>query len=129
MLNKNHVFWAKLQLKVVKLLPITLAFIHVLSSYLNYVDVDTLFLSFLGGISFLSLLFLYISSFAFKFCNYHRMFIHYLTTTEVINWMDYVIGIPLTDVRMLLVLMILYGITCFIALFMFLNKRDLKDAR
>ena len=122
MKKQISLFWAKLQLKVVRILPMLIAFIYVLSSVLNYFNIETMILNLLGGMSLLPLIFLYIASFAFRFCSYHRMFLHYITTADIINYMDYVIGIPISDSNILIVILILFGLTCFIALFLFLNK-------
>lgn len=123
MSKQISLFWAKLQLKIVKLLPMIIAFIYILGTVLNYYEVNTIMLNLLGGMSFLPLVFLYVASFAFRFCGYHRMFLHYIAASDCINWLDYVINIPITDLQYLILLVALYGITCFIALFMFLRKR------
>lgn len=121
MKKQVSLFWARLQLQVVKLLPMIIALLYVLNTILSYFDFNAMFLNFLGGMSFLPLVFLYISSFAFRFCEYHRMFLHYIATTGTINWVDYVFILPISDLHLLMLLMVLFGITCFIALFMFLK--------
>ena len=123
MKKQISLFWAKLQLKVIKVLPMVIAFIYILSTVLNYFDVNTTMLNIIGGMSFLPLTFLYIASFAFRFCEYHRMFLHYIAASDFVNWLDYVVNIPITDLQYLIMLVVLYGITCFVALFMFIRSR------
>ena len=123
MKKQISLFWAKLQLKIIKILPMIIAFIYILGTVLNYYDVNTVMLNLLGGMSFLPLVFLYVASFAFRFCEYHRMFLHYIAASDCINWLDYVINIPITNLQYLIMLVVLYGITCFVALFMFIRAR------
>ena len=123
MKGKISIFWAKLQLKVVKLLPMVIAFMYVLNTVLIYFGLTPTFLNLLGGMSLLPLLFLYISSYAFRFCNYHRMFLHYIATSDAFNWVDNLIGIPISNYTYFITLITLFGITCFIALFMFLKEK------
>ena len=42
-------------------------------------------LSYVGGISVISLIFLYLTSYMFRFCKYHRMFLHYIESA-IIYW-------------------------------------------
>lgn len=122
---KTQLFWTKLQLKVVKFLPMLIALIYILNTILLYLGISTTFLSLLGGISILPLISFYISSYAFKFCNYHRMFLHYIATSDAFNWIDNLIGIPVSNYVYFIILITLFGITCFIALFMFLKENRL----
>lgn len=41
--------------------------------------------------------FMYISSHVFKFCNYHRMFIHYIAIIELMNVTNWYFRIPITN--------------------------------
>ena len=43
------------------------------------------------------LVFLYLTSYVFKFCAFHRMFIHYYAFIELLNVTDYYIRIPISD--------------------------------
>ena len=60
--------------------------------------------------------FIYIASYLLKFCEYHRMFLHYIIIIYIINCIDYYIGIPLNDYN----LFILYSIITIISLFLIL---------
>ena len=52
-------------------------------------------LSYIGGISVIPLVFLYLASYMFRFCEYHRMFLHYIVFTWIINITDDYVGIPI----------------------------------
>ena len=58
-----------------------LAFITLLNSILSYFNIDLVILSYIGGVSLIPILFIYITSYTFKFCEYHRMFLHYIVVT------------------------------------------------
>lgn len=115
----------KIELLMLKLIPMILAFTALLNSILSYFDIDLYILSYVGGISIFTMVFLYLSSYVFKFCEYHRMFLHYVVITWIINIIDYYIGIPVTDLEYLCLQMIVAGISLFIILYLYVkhNKR------
>lgn len=59
-----------------------------------YYEIDTIWMSYVGGTSVLTLMFLYLSSYVFKFCEYHRMFLHYIVVCNVIDTIDVYYGLP-----------------------------------
>lgn len=65
----------KITVIVLKILPMLLAFITLLNSILSYFNIDLVILSYIGGVSLIPILFIYITSYTFKFCEYHRMFL------------------------------------------------------
>lgn len=62
----------KITVIVLKILPMLLAFITLLNSILSYFNIDLVILSYIGGVSLIPMLFIYIASYTFKFCEYHR---------------------------------------------------------
>ena len=111
----------KLELELLKVIPMILAFIALLNSILSYFDIDLYILSYIGGISIFTMIFLYLSSYVFRFCEYHRMFLHYVVATWVINIVDYYIGIPISDLEYLCLQMIIAGISLFIILYLYVK--------
>ena len=91
----------KIELRLLKIIPMILAFTALLNSILSYFNIDLYILSYIGGISIFTMVFLYLSSYVFKFCEYHRMFLHYVVVTWIINTIDYYIGIPINDLEYL----------------------------
>lgn len=75
----------KLELYLLKVIPSVLAFTTLLDTILFYFGINIEVLSYLGGVSFITLLFLFISSFTFKFCIYHRLPLYYTTIINCIN--------------------------------------------
>ena len=107
----------KIQLWVLKVIPMVLSLIVLLNIILSYLNVDTFILSYLGGVSLLPMIFLYISSYAFKFCSYHRLFLHYISLNWILNIYDYYIGIPLSDKKLLMFYLIITGLSIFLILY------------
>ena len=96
-----------------------LAFTALLNSILSYFNIDLYILSYIGGMSIFTMVFLYLSSYVFKFCEYHRIFLHYVVVTWIINTIDYYIGIPINDLEYLCLQMIIAGISLFIILLLY----------
>ena len=120
MLNKTLY---RVELYLIKTMPIVMCCIAILSTTLSYYDIDIPILSYIGGVSLLELLFMYVSSFAFKFCIYHRLPIHYLTIIWIVNLVDEFFRIPVTDKEFMLIHLIVAGI--FIILMLYF-KQSLK---
>ena len=112
-----------LEIKAIKVIPVLLALTAVTNTLLSYFDIDAPILSYIGGVSILPLLFLYLSSYAFQFCEYHRMFLHYVSLTWVLNIVDYYWGIPVSNKNLFLLYMIITGIFLFVILYLYLKSR------
>lgn len=113
----------KITVIVLKILPMLLAFITLLNSILSYFNIDLVILSYIGGVSLIPILFIYITSYTFKFCEYHRMFLHYIVVTWIINIIDLYIGIPINDLKYLCLQMIIAGISLFLILYFYLKRK------
>ena len=122
----------KIELGLMKVIPMILALTALLNSILSYFGIDLYILSYIGGVSIFTMLFLYLSSYVFKFCEYHRMFLHYIVSTWIINIIDYYVGIPISDLEYLCLQMIIAGISLFIILYLYVKsykKPTIKDSR
>ena len=113
----------KVTVIVLKILPILLAFITLLNSILSYFNMDLVILSYIGGVSLITILFIYVASYTFRFCEYHRIFLHYIVVTWIINIIDLYIGIPINDLEYLCLQMIIVGISLFIILYFYLKRK------
>lgn len=119
----------KIELYLMKTMPMLYALLSLLNTVLSYLDIDCVILSYIGSVSFITLLFLYITSYVFKFCEYHRVFIHYTTITWILNIIDLYIGIPISDVAYLGVQLIVAGICLFTILYLYVksNKKSSRE--
>ena len=100
----------KIELLLIKVIPFIIMFCYALNNILYYFDIEVIFLSTFSGLSILTWIFLYISSFVFKFCIYHRLPLYYILTIDIINYYDYLIGLPISDKRLFILDIIIIGI-------------------
>ena len=116
----------KIKLYLLKVIPMVMAFICLLNTILSYFNIDIIFLSYLGSCSILMIIYLYIASYVFRFCAYHRMFLHYIVVITGLNTYDFYIGIPINDLSLLIVYQIITGIFLFIILYFYVksNKKS-----
>ena len=66
---------------------------------------------------------LYVASYLFRFCWYHRIFIHYLMAKELVNITDWYVGIPITDEEMAELHMWITGVFLAIAITKYIYRR------
>lgn len=111
----------------IKVIPILIATLFLVRSILSCIDVDVTWLSYLCGMSLIPLLFMYLVSYAFKFCTYHRMFLHYIVVNDTINYIDYYIGIPLQYHELLRLHIIIAGV--FLLLIIYYHQKWKKEQR
>lgn len=118
----------KIELFLLKIIPMLLAGIYLVNTILSYFFIDLPILSTIGGTSLLPLIFLYVSSYAFHFCEYHRIFLHYIAVNDLLCWLDYSYGIPLSNWDYLVMHIILAGICAFLILYLrFRNENFHKE--
>lgn len=116
--NLNKALY-KIQLYLIKVIPMVMAFISLVNTVFSYYDIDLPILSYIGGYSILTIVLLYLASYVFKFCEYHRMFIHYIVVNWALNIYDAYIGIPLNDRELLITYLTVTGIFLFIILYLY----------
>lgn len=100
----------KIELYLIKVIPMLFAGCTLLNMVLSYFYIDAPILSYIASVSILTLVFMYMSSIVFRFCAYHRMFIHYTTVNWVLNIYDLYIGIPLDRKGLFILYAIITGI-------------------
>lgn len=100
----------KLELLLIKSLPLGIALCYLLNSILSYFKINAPILSYLGGMSILPIAFILVSSFVFKFCVYHRLPIYYIIVSDILNYYDLYIGILISNRSLFILNMIIAGI-------------------
>ena len=83
----------KVELYLLKIMPMVIALAYLVNTVSSYFGVDIPILASIAGMSLIPLIFMYISSCVFKFCEYYRMFLHYIAVNDIINIYDWYIGI------------------------------------
>lgn len=106
-----------------KVLPIIIAAIYFLNSTISFFYGNDIPLNYLGGVSLLPVLYLYLASYTFKLCEYYRMYLHYIVVINIINIYDYYIGIPIDDISMYLLCVLLTTLTMFIVIYLKFFKK------
>lgn len=125
-LRSKHLY--KIELYLLKVMPMLLAAIYLINTVLSYYDIEVLVLSHIGGLSLIPLIFMYVSSYVFRFCEYHRMFLHYIVVNDLINLVDYYYTIPISDWQLFIVHMSIAGISLYIILYLYV-KGHRKNAK
>lgn len=116
----------KSMLIVLKVIPICLALCDILNTILYIFNINLYVLSFIGGVSFLTLIFLYLASYVFRFCEYHRMFLHYVTFNNILSIIDYKYKLDIPYI----IYIVTIGLLLFGILYFYLKrKRDVKGIK
>ena len=115
----------KIQLYLLKVLPMIIALAYLLNTILSLNGIDIPALSYIAGMSIIPLIFMYTSSYVFRFCGYHRMFLHYIVVNDIINIYDLYVGIPLDNRELLNIHVALAGLFLFLILYSYVkyNKK------
>lgn len=82
---------------ILKFIPFILAIFNFINTVFAILNLTVPIVIEFASISFLPLLFLYIVSYALKFCEYHRIPLHYVVTNRIISLIDYYFQIPISD--------------------------------
>ena len=109
-----------------KVIPMLLALLDIINTSFGFLGIECHWISYFGGVSFLTLGFLYLASYVFRFCRYHRMFLHYVLLTNTISVIDFEYGIPVTDYTLLCVHVALLGVFLFLVLYFYRKERCCK---
>ena len=102
---------------------------YVINSVLSYFEINTIILSIIGGMSILPWIFLFVSSFVFRFCIYHRLPLYYILITDIINYYDNVIGIPISNKSLFVLNMIIVGIFVLMIVFFKFRQHEQRTSK
>lgn len=100
----------KIFIIALKYVPAIITIFYILNTFLSFVGIDTFWMSYISGVSILTWIFLYIASFVFKYCKYHRLMLYYIALNDIITIIDYHYNIPVEDKTLLMIHSILLGI-------------------
>lgn len=114
-LKRNKTLY-KVFLVLLKYIPIPIAISYITNTLLCYTSIDIPVLSNIAGISLLPWVFMYIATFVFNFCTYHRLLLYYILLDDSINIIDYYFLIPVTDSNILMIHTSLIGILVIVLL-------------
>lgn len=115
----------KLLLIILKFIPMVTALCYFLNTVLSAFGIYAGFLSHISGMSLFPWLFILIATYVFKFCAYHRMFLWYILVSDIVNIIDYYVGIPVSTFGILALHFCIAGI--FLSLILYLYVRHHKN--
>lgn len=87
----------KITLYVLKVLPMIMAFSYLVMFVLANTIESFVVVPHIIGTVIAPLVFVYLTSYVFRFCSFHRLFIHYYAFVELLNVTDYYVRIPISD--------------------------------
>lgn len=104
-----------------------LALIFAINTALNYIEIISPILAYIGGTSFIFIVILYIISYVFKFCYLYRIPLYYITLTNIIGVIDKYMILSLSNIALYRLYFIITGITiiAYIA-YAYYNRNDAK---
>lgn len=118
--NVNKLYY-KLFIVVLKYTPILIALCYVLNTVTAVFGIYIEPLSNIAGVSLLTWIFLYIATYVFKFCIYHRMFLWYILIDDLLNIIDYYYELPIETSNLLMIHNSIIGIFLFIILYIYVK--------
>ena len=119
----------KIELLIIKFIPYIIALLYIANNILSYFGIDLPILSLIGGTSILVIIFLFVSSFVFKFCIYHRIPIYYIVVSDIIAYYDILFGIPLSDRGLFTLHLILIGIFLLLLVYFKFKQHEQRTSK
>lgn len=104
-----------------------LAVCSMLNMLFDFFGIDSRIFSFVSGVSVLPLAFLYLASYVFRFCIYHRMFLHYIVMNNALMIIDYYFGIPVSNTFLLMLYLFVADLFLFLVLYFYRKERCCKS--
>lgn len=114
----NKVYY-KLFIVILKYIPMIIALCYVLNTMIAMFGIYIEPLSNIAGMSLFTWIFLYIATYVFRFCIYHRMFLWYILVDDILNIVDYYYKLPIETENVVMMHNSIIGIFLFIILFLY----------
>lgn len=115
--------WYKVTLGLLKIIPMLLATCDILNTLTCLLGYDLVIFSFIGGVSSLTLAFLYLVSYVFRFCVYHRMFLHYVLANNIISTLEFTVGLPVNFLGLCCIFSVNFCVFLFLILYFHQKER------
>lgn len=110
----------KAEIALIKALPFLLAVLYLIATILDYYMMSSTIINYIAlGIVYV---FIYISSYVFKFCEYRRMPIHYIVLINLLSIYDVYIGIPLDTFRLMQMYAIITCLFIFLTVYLYVKN-------
>ena len=116
----------KILILSIKFYPILISLVLCLDNILHYLDIRLVFLDYCVFQTLNPILLMYLLSYVFSFCRYHRVFIHYMLVEWFLSYYDDSFQVPLSDKYFMYLQMIIFCVFLFTALYLYLNETGFK---
>ena len=113
----------KLLIILLKTLPFIIAAIYILDLVLQFFDIDFVILSYIATVTVIPWLFMYLSSWVFKFCIVHRLPLYYIVVEDLMVVLDNYLHFPLSALVIYEIHFVLIGIFIFALLYYHQKQR------
>lgn len=123
--SRNKILY-KIEIYLLKILPALIACIYLINIFLSYFCIEIKALNYLGHLSIIPMIFIFISSYVFKFCEYHRVPLYYIIANNTISIIDLYLGIPVTNYELLMIHSLIAGLSIIIIIVLYVksNKKS-----
>lgn len=108
----------KITIFFLRVIPMVMAGLYLLNTVLSYLDINVLVISYIAGVGFIPWLFILLSSYMFRFCSYHRMFLWYILVNNIICEIDYSYGLPIDNWNLFILHIIIAGTFLYLILYL-----------
>lgn len=119
----------KIELLIIKLIPFIIMSLYVANSILSYFNIDAPILAITGGLSILTWIFLYVSSFVFRFCVYHRLPLYYVLISDILAYYDNIIGIPVSNKGLFVLNISIVGVFILLIVFFKFKQHESRTSK
>lgn len=107
----------KLFLLRIKIIPMCMAFIFFINTLFSCFGIEIKAFNYIACIGYLPLFILYDISYILHFCEYHRIFLHYVLIINTINLYNIYIGIPIDNYDFLKIHIAITAVCLFLVLY------------
>lgn len=119
----------KMELLFIKVIPFIIMCCYIANSILSYFNIDAFILSMISGLSILTWMFLYISSFVFKFCIYHRLPLYYILLSDILAYYDNLVGIPVTNKELFVLNIAIIGVFTLLIVYFKFKQHESRTSK
>lgn len=119
----------KIELLIIKVIPFIIMCCYVANSILSYFNIDAPILAITGGLSILTWIFLYVSSFVFRFCIYHRLPLYYILISDILAYYDNIIGIPISNKELFVLNIAIIGVFILLIVFFKFKQHESRTSK
>lgn len=100
----------KLTILFTKYFTVVMALFDIVHTIFSYFNIDAFVITIFSGMSIGTLILSYLISYAFKYCKYHRIPLHYIVVSNILSIIDYYVCIPISNKALLCLYLIIFGI-------------------